>query len=246
MVNSLFKYSGHPAEYTSQQQIIKSGRKGYGEEGYGEEREEREERRDMEKRKDIEELKRLLKQEIGFLPEGSGLDRLLVEAEWLETEGKEVLIEAGKVCPDVLIVRDGIIRVWDMDRDKERTFGFGLPGTIFISKHSFVMHLPSHYEVETCCRSTILRISEKEFRRAVEEDHQLALYMMHYALGELYSHERRNSVIHNGTAKERFRNLAVCRPMLLEKVPQKILASYLGITSEYFSVLKREILKGKR
>lgn len=190
-------------------------------------------------------MKRLLKEEVGFLPEGPGLEKLLQRGEWIRTSGKQVLVEAGRTCPDVFIVREGIIRVWDFDNDKERTFGFGLPGTIFASKHSFVMDQPSHYQVETCCPSLVLRIPRRAFWEEVNADHSLALFMLHYSYGELYSHELKNSAIHNGTARERFISLAECRPMIMEKVSQKIIASYLGITSEYFSMLKRKILKDK-
>ena len=193
---------------------------------------------------DIEEMKRLLKEEVGFLPSGPGLDRLLSQAEWLRVDAKYVVIEMGKTCPDVYILRDGIIRVWDFDGEKERTFGFGLPGTIFESKHSFVMHGPSYYQVETCCPSVILRIPEREFWNAVKSDHSFDVFMLHNAYGELYSHEFKESTVNNGTARQRFEAMLKYRPVILEKVPQKIIASYLGITSEYFSVLKRRCLKG--
>ena len=42
---------------------------------------------------DIEEMKRLLKEEVGFLPSGPGLDRLLSQAEWLRVDAKYVVIE---------------------------------------------------------------------------------------------------------------------------------------------------------
>lgn len=193
---------------------------------------------------DINEMKRLLKEEVGFLPESPGLEYALRNAEWKKVDAKYVIIEMGKTCPDVFIVKDGIIRVWDFDGVKERTFGFGLPGTIFESKHSFVMHGPSYYQVETCCPSTILRIPEKEFWKTVAEDHSFAIFMLHNAYGELYSHEFKESTINNGSARERFEAMLKYRPIILEKVPQKIIASYLGITSEYFSVLKRRLLKG--
>ena len=193
---------------------------------------------------DIEEMKRLLKEEVGFLPSGPGLDHLLMSAEWLRVAAKYVVIEMGKTCPDVYIIRDGIIRVWDFDGEKERTFGFGLPGTIFESKHSFVMHGPSYYQVETCCPSVILRIPEREFWNTVETDPTFAVFMLHNAYGELYSHEFKESTVNNGTARQRFEAMLKYRPVILEKVPQKIIASYLGITSEYFSVLKRKCLKG--
>ena len=195
---------------------------------------------------DMEEIKRLLKEEVGFLPAGPGLDRLLRRAEWLHVDDKYVVIEMGKTCPDVYILKEGIIRVWDFDGEKERTFGFGLPGTIFESKHSFVMHGPSYYQVETCCPSTILRVPEKDFWDTVKDDHSFAVFMLHNAYGELYSHEFKESTINNGTAKERFEAMIRYRPVILEKVSQKIIASYLGITSEYFSVLKRRLLTGNK
>lgn len=196
-------------------------------------------------RKDIEEMKLLLKDEVGFLPSGPGLDRLLSRAEWMNVDSRYVIIEMGKTCPDVYIVKEGIIRVWDFDGQKERTFGFGLPGTIFESKHSFILHGPSYYQVETCCQSVILRIPERDFWETVETDHSFAIFMLHNAYGELYSHEFKESTVNNGTAKERFETMMKLRPVIFEKVPQKIIASYLGITSEYFSVLKRRFLTGK-
>ncbi|MDE5871394.1 MAG: cyclic nucleotide-binding domain-containing protein, partial [Muribaculaceae bacterium] len=167
-------------------------------------------------RREIEEMRRLLKEEVGFLPSGPGLDRLLRQAEWLYVDAKYVVIEMGKTCPDVYILKDGIIRVWDFDGEKERTFGFGLPGTIFESKHSFVMHGPSYYQIETCCPSTILRISEQDFWETVKSDHSFAVFMLHNAYGELYSHEFKESTINNGTARERFEAMIKYRPVILE------------------------------
>lgn len=191
----------------------------------------------------MDELKDLLREELGFLPEGPGLDSLLNRGEWLHLPSKSIIIEAGKKNPDIYILRDGIIRLSDMDGDKERTFAFALPGTIIQSKHSFVMHLPSYYQMETCCPSTVLHISEKDFWESVNSDHKLAIYMLHYAYGELFYQEYKFCNIHNGTAKERFLAIYKDRPAIIEKVPQRVIASYLGITPEYYSQLKREITR---
>lgn len=193
----------------------------------------------------MEKLKRLLKEELGFLPEGSGMDRLLDRGEWLDLPSKSIIMEAGRKTPDVYMLRDGIIRFCDMDGDKERTFAFALPGTMLQNKHSFVMHLPSYYQVETCCPSVILRISEQDFWEVVNSDHNLALWMLHYAYGELFYQEYKYSNTHNGTASERFEAMLTDRPIIIEKVPQRIIASYLGITPEYFSCLKRRLLRNK-
>ena len=54
---------------------------------------------------DIEEMKLLLKEEVGFLPSGPGLDRLLSRAEWLHVDSKYVVIEMGKTFPYVIIIK---------------------------------------------------------------------------------------------------------------------------------------------
>lgn len=195
---------------------------------------------------DIEKMKGLLKEEVGFLPDGPGLDALLGKATWMEVGPKHVVIEMDKTCPDVFMLFDGIIRVWDYDGDKERTFGFGLPGTIFESKHSFVAHGPSYYQIETCCPSVLLRITEQDFWATVASDHSFAIFMLHNAYGELYSHELKESTVNNGTAQQRFEAMFKYRPVILEKVPQKIIATYLGITSEYFSMLKKKYFSARK
>ena len=82
----------------------------------------------------MERLKELVKGELGFLPEGDGMDRLFERGEWLHLPAKHVIIEAGRRCSDVFLVRDGIIRFADLDGDKERTFAFALPGTMIHSQ----------------------------------------------------------------------------------------------------------------
>ncbi len=188
-------------------------------------------------------LKQLLHDELGYLPEGEGIDAMLQRGELQTFQAGDVVIEMDRYCPDVFIVRDGIVRFTDMDSMRERTFAFALPGTIFMSKHSFVMHRPSYYSVEACCETQLLRISHSDFWDLVGKYHELALYMLHYAYGEMFFQEHKNASVINGSARERYKKMLGDRPYIIEKVPQRIIASYLGITPEYFSKLKREYLK---
>lgn len=189
------------------------------------------------------ELKTLLKGELGFLPEGDGIDRLLERGVRVVYPRGGVIVECGKLCPDIFIIRKGIMRFVDMNGDRERTFAFALPGTVFMSKHSFVMNLPSYYQVEACCECELLRIRKEDFWDAVAESHELSLWMLHYAFGELFYQEYKNAVVHNGSAAERYRSMLGDRPEIIRTVPQKIIASYLGVTPEYLSRLKHDFLK---
>lgn len=188
-------------------------------------------------------IKTLLHKELGYLPEN--IDLLLDRAELKRFSKGDIVIECGKRTDDVFIVKKGIMRFVDMNGDKERTFAFALPGTMFFSKHSFVMQLPSYYQVEACCDTELMAISRADFWKAAELSHELALWLLRYAHGELFYQEYKNAAIHNGTASERYRKMMSDRPMILENVSQNIMASYLGITPQYLSKLKNEYFKGK-
>ncbi|MDE6114787.1 Crp/Fnr family transcriptional regulator [Barnesiella sp. WM24] len=194
----------------------------------------------------FERLKSLLKNELGYLPDGDGLEVLFSRGETMNLSRGGIVIEEGMKCPDVYIVEDGIVRFVDMNGDKERTFGFGLPGTMFSSKHSFVMNLPSYYRVEACCPTTLMHIKKDDFWDVVTSYHELTIWMLQYAYGELFFQEYKNAVVHNGSTAERYRRMIGDRPEIMEKVSQKNIASYLGVTPEYLSKLKREFLKSRR
>lgn len=150
----------------------------------------------------------------------------------------EILINAGDFNSNVFIVVSGIIRFSDMNGESERTSAFGLPGTLFMSKHSFVKSLPSYYQVDACCETTLLSIPAKHYWLMVKESHEFAEWSLHMAQEELFYQERKNMVI-NGNAKERFNAMIKNRPEIMRHVQQKIIASYLGITPQYLCRLKR-------
>lgn len=190
-----------------------------------------------------EALAPILEKELGYLPES--MKDFLKAGEYHSYGKGEPVIEMGAMVSDIFIVYDGIVRFTDMNGNMERTFAFALPGTLFMSKHSFVMGLPSYYLVETCTDSILWRIDKGKFWELAGLHPDLTLWMLHYAYGELYFQEYKNSQIHNGNARERYLHMIDDRPEILRCVSQKIIASYLGITPEYFSRLKREYYRGK-
>lgn len=195
---------------------------------------------------DKEKLTNLLNNELGYLPANNAIEILLELGRPQKYSRGEVIVGVGKMVPDIFIVNRGIVRFVDMNGDRERTFGFALPGTIFMSKHSFVMNLPSYYQVEACCDTEILVISRENYRKAINDSKDLALWMLDYAYGELFYQEHKNKAIHNGSAAERYMSIYRDRPEIIEMVPQRIIASYLGVTPEYLSKLKRERLKSRK
>lgn len=191
----------------------------------------------------MEELKRLLNQECDRTLDSKEWDSLFSLATEIVLQKGEVLISPGEIKPDVYIVKKGIIRGVDFNGSQERTFCFGLPGTIFNSRFSFYKRLPSYYQIEACCPSVVLQIPHEDYIALTDRSHPFAVWALHYAWYEQYLEEDRESTVHNGTAKERYLHMLKTRPMIVKGVSQRVLASYLGVTPEYLCRVKASILR---
>ena len=188
----------------------------------------------------MEKLKELLANECSFRPSGKLLDELLAPAESIELKKNEVLIMSGRLDPNVYIVKSGVMRYSYMNGIREVTFAFALPGSVMIAMHSYYAHLPAFYQIEACCKSTVFKVPQSHYAHLVSSSHEFAQWALRYAQGQLFYLEKKDSVI-NGNAKERFISLIHTRPEIIEKVALKHIASYLGITQPYLSLLKKQL-----
>lgn len=92
----------------------------------------------------MEKLKELLNRECDRTMSSEEWDALFKLSTQIVLKKGDVLISPGDIEPDVYIVKEGIIRGVDFNGDQERTFCFGLPGTVFNSRFSFYRKLPSY------------------------------------------------------------------------------------------------------
>jgi CRP-like cAMP-binding protein len=157
----------------------------------------------------------------------------------------EALIPFDKCDNSIYVLKSGIIRSVYFDGVQERTFFFALAGTVLISYYAFYRRLPAFFQLEACCDSVVMKVEMNDFLALVKESNDFAQWMMWMSIGQLWFHEMKLSVV-NGDARERFESLVKNRPEVVEKVASRILASYIGITPQYLSKLKREFLTGAK
>ena len=138
-------------------------------------------------------------------------------------------------------MKRGIFSYNYMNGADERCWGFAMQGTMMFSNHSYYFGQPSFYTVQACCPSEVFVCRKETYDEFVRRYHEFAQWALSMAQCQLYYIDMKNSVI-NGNAAERFQSLVKSRSDLLEKVPMKTIASYLGITQQYLSNLKKMYL----
>ncbi|MBO5747851.1 MAG: Crp/Fnr family transcriptional regulator [Muribaculaceae bacterium] len=187
-------------------------------------------------------LKRLLRLECEFQLSDELMDSFLSRFTKRDIKSKSTLISCGEIDSNVYIVKEGIFRVSHMDGTKEITLGFALPGTMVVSWFSFYYNKPSYFQIDACCDSVVLELPKQVFDSYVKESHEFSQWALSMAQCQLYYDEMKQSVI-NGNAKERYISLLNNRPEILQNVPLGIVASYLGVTPQYLSYIRKQLTK---
>ena len=193
----------------------------------------------------METLKKLLNAECDYRMADETMDRFLGLMTEVHLKNKEPMISYGRLDNSIYIVKEGVIRHAYFDGLREKTFAFAAPGTLIISYHSFCRHSPSVFQYESCGESIVMKVSKEKLDNLLGQSVDFTNWLLRMSMYQLCSVEKK-AVIINGTAEERVEALIRNRPYIIEKVSNRVIASYIGVEQSYWSRLKRRILPKSR
>jgi len=151
-----------------------------------------------------------------------------------------VLLSEGEVCKELYFVNKGCIRTYYINgQGKERTRYIAFNGIVVTSLASFITQKPSLEFVDALEDSELLCISRYNFYQLVDESVEWANFYRKL-LEHAYSYQ--NKRIENLvmlTAKERYDDILKNHPEHIRRLPNHILASYLDMSQETLSRLKK-------
>jgi CRP-like cAMP-binding protein len=166
-------------------------------------------------------------------------DRIVVR----NFDKKEQMLRAGEVEQYLNFVVKGLARMYFYKGKTQVITNIAKEGEIISSSSSFLSATPSNYFVETLEPSTFLSISRVHLDQAYRDSpriEKLGRLMTTYFV--LQKEEWELECMRLDT-KERFLRFIGNNPDLVQRVPQKYLASYLNMKPETFSRLKHFIRK---
>jgi len=151
-----------------------------------------------------------------------------------------MLINQGEISRRLYFVENGMGRSYYLKKDgKEITQWFFGSGKFMASADSFFQQTPSLYYLETLEKSVIHSITKEKLDQLFSKYHQME------QLGRLVSIEMLNKVVNKlnaiqfQTAKERYQYMLEEFPNISTHVPLGHIASYLGMTQETLSRIRR-------
>ena len=156
---------------------------------------------------------------------------------------KELVTKAGDIENYFNFIVKGLARKYYRKGHQEINTQISMEGHLILSQESFHSRQPSEYFVETIESTTFVSITHDDLERVYAQSHRmehLARLLITYAM---VIKDRWQMQLVKMTPRERFLNFVTRNPELMQRVPQKYLASYLNIKPETFSRFKH-LLRG--
>ncbi|MBL7737621.1 MAG: Crp/Fnr family transcriptional regulator [Chitinophagaceae bacterium] len=151
---------------------------------------------------------------------------------------KEFLTREGDVENYFNFIVKGLVRKYYKKNSHEINTQISMEGHIILSEESFHSRTPSEYYVEAIEPSVLISVRyddlESLFSSSKKMEHAGRLVITH----TLMAKDRWQMQMVKMTPRERFLNFVMKNPTLMQRVPQKYLASYLNIKPETFSRFK--------
>lgn len=151
----------------------------------------------------------------------------------------EVFIKQGVKNEYFYFVKEGLLRSFSPDGDKENILWFAVSGDIVASMHSIFMGEPAISSVQALVPSDLYKISRTDMEALYEASHELANWGRVVAYEELFALERRYRYIGQGDAYSRYKSFIQMRSTeVVQQIPLKYIAAYLGITPQTLSKIR--------
>jgi CRP-like cAMP-binding protein len=158
---------------------------------------------------------------------------------------KQFLLEEGELCNNECFVNSGCLRMYSLDKKgQEHIMQFAVTDWWVGDQYSFLTGLPSAYFIDALEESEVLLIEKSKLEQLYitvpkfERFFRIAFQNSYVAL------QRRILAGLSQTAEEKYLDFINRYPDLEQKIPQHQVASYLGITPESLSRIRRQ-LSGK-
>lgn len=158
----------------------------------------------------------------------------------ISTSKKTILLEAGQSCRNFFFVNRGVLRAfYTHSNGKEATLMFAVADWWITDMHSFAKQKPAMVTIESLGPTSLIQLSKENMDQLLLQCPSFERFFR-IIFQKAYIREQLR-VIENlsQSAEERYKSFISTYPYIEQLVPQKQIASYLGITPEFLSKMKK-------
>lgn len=161
-------------------------------------------------------------------------------------KSKTVLIRPGMDANFTYFVLKGVLRSYTIDANgAEHILNIATPNWWMADMYSYLGGKPAIMYVDVVDDCELLSITREEVETLYEEIPRLERFFRILTENNLLSNQQRVLDKMSLTAEERYEKFIKKHPEVTQCLPQKYIASYIGVTPEFFSKMKSRMLRNK-
>ena len=159
----------------------------------------------------------------------------------VELKRREFLVNEEEVCRYNYFVEKGCLRMFfNNDNMVETTTQFALETWWMSDYFSMVQQSPSQYAIQAVEKSLVVAVDYSLQDKLFGEVPQMERYFRIIMQRALAASQLRVKLIYQYSKEEMYTHFVTSYPQFFQRVPQYMIASYLGLTPEYLSELRKK------
>ncbi len=157
----------------------------------------------------------------------------------IELERNEYLKVSGSIDTNIYFVIQGSLRIFVIDENEEHTIRFGYKDNLIAALDSFLNEQPSELFIQALKKTRVKVINKKKYKSFIAssiENEKIWLIILENLV--LQQMERERDIL-TSSPTERYNRVLKRSPQLFQEIPNKYIASYLRMTPETLSRIKK-------
>jgi CRP-like cAMP-binding protein len=159
---------------------------------------------------------------------------------------KQYLLPEGDICKSIAFVQKGALREYTVDeKGVEHIFQFALEGWFISDLYSFITAEPATYHIDALEDSELLLITKSAQDEILRRVPKYETFSRMLLTGAYLAMQKRITSIISLSLEDRYLYLTKLYPDIVQRVPQHMIASYMGLTPETLSRIRKKISSTK-
>lgn len=155
---------------------------------------------------------------------------------------RQYILQQDDICKNLIFVENGLLRSYNLDdKGNEHILQFAPEGWWIADVYSFFTGENSNYNIDAIEDSELLLITNSALEQLYERVPKFERYFRILTQNNMIAMQKRLMSELSSTAEDKYLKLIAAYPNIVARVPQHMIASYLGLTPESLSRIRKRI-----